>query len=138
MQQNKYGVYGDGGYQVTYDYVVKSMHVQFPSYKTRRMLTQIACELHSGTVTTPSGGRPVENTIPAPTCQSGRSYIAKSGDTCNSIAKINLVSSGSLFAMNPMLLDCTAIQAGAKLCLPPSCEKVRMPHSCAETLLMCY
>ena len=137
MQQNRYGVYGDGGYQATYDYVVKSMSVQFPSYYTRRMLTQIACGLPSGTVTTPSSGNPVESTTPAPTCQPDRSYTAKSGDTCDSIAKSNLVSSGSLFAMNPMLMDCAAVIAGSKLCLPPSCEKVDLPHLYWETLLIC-
>jgi|TARA_R110002003_G_scaffold562_8_gene20471 hypothetical protein len=29
MQQNKYGVYANGGYQETYDYVVKSKQAQF-------------------------------------------------------------------------------------------------------------
>ena len=83
-----------------------------------------ACGLPGGTITLPSNGIPVENSSPISTCQPGRSYTAKSGDTCDAIAKGNLVSSGSLYSMNPMLLDCNAIAEGTKLCLPPSCQKV--------------
>jgi LysM repeat protein len=61
-------------------------------------------------------------TEPAASC-GGTKYVTKAGDTCDSIAQGNLVSSGSLYETNPELLDCTNPTSGTKLCLPPSCEK---------------
>ncbi|KAF2855741.1 carbohydrate-binding module family 50 protein, partial [Plenodomus tracheiphilus IPT5] len=116
MQANIYGVYARWGYQETYDYVVKT------------------CALPAGTPTQGIDGF----TIPAPSapsCEAGRSYTAVNGDTCDSIAKSKLVSSTSFYALNPMLLDCSKIPAGTKLCLPLSCEKlyqVKQGDSCPE------
>ncbi|RYO12262.1 hypothetical protein AA0111_g12604 [Alternaria arborescens] len=70
----------------------------------------------------------------APSCAS-QSYETVNGDTCDSIAKSKLVSSTSLYALNPMLFDCSNIPAGTKVCLPPSCEKlyeVQKSDSCPD------
>ena len=61
-------------------------------------------------------------TSPVAAC-AGKKYVTKSGDTCDSIAQGNLVSSGSLYKTNPKLIDCAKPSSGTELCLPPSCEK---------------
>jgi LysM repeat protein len=53
----------------------------------------------------------------------GNEYVTKLGDTCDSIALSNRVSSGSLYETNPELVNCAKPTSGTKLCLPLSCEK---------------
>lgn len=60
------------------------------------------------------------------TCVSGNKYTVKSGDTCNSIAQANAVSSSTLYYINPELLNCSAPDAGQQLCLPDRCETTYM------------
>ncbi|CCC12069.1 hypothetical protein SMACR_02290 [Sordaria macrospora] len=56
------------------------------------------------------------------TCVSGNKYTVKNGDTCNSIAQTNAVSSSTLYYINPELLNCSAPDVGLQLCLPDKCE----------------
>ncbi|KAJ4415750.1 hypothetical protein N0V85_002573 [Neurospora sp. IMI 360204] len=56
------------------------------------------------------------------TCVSGNKYTVKNGDTCNSIALTNAVSSSTLYYINPELLNCSAPEVGLQLCLPDRCE----------------
>ncbi|KAL1891091.1 hypothetical protein Sste5346_007917 [Sporothrix stenoceras] len=61
--------------------------------------------------------------ITAPVCASGNHYTVKSGDTCDTIAVANSVSSATLFAINPSLQDCRkALAVGTVLCLPHTCD----------------
>ncbi|KAK7941548.1 LysM domain-containingprotein [Apiospora aurea] len=57
-------------------------------------------------------------------CVSGKAYVAKEGDTCDSIASTNMVSAATLFYTNPNILNCSAVQVGARLCLPLACERI--------------
>ena len=59
----------------------------------------------------------------APSCQI-KSYIVKAGDTCDSIAQANSISSGTLYDTNPKLTNCSTPIVGTKLCLPSQCEKL--------------
>lgn len=57
-------------------------------------------------------------------CPAEHTYTTKAGDTCNSIARANHVSSGSLYEINPTLYDCENPGVGLELCLPDACEKL--------------
>ncbi|CAK7199674.1 hypothetical protein SEUCBS139899_002357 [Sporothrix eucalyptigena] len=52
-----------------------------------------------------------------------------SGDTCDSIAIANSVSSATLFAINPNLQDCRKpLAVGTVLCLPHTCDALWTVH----------
>ncbi|KAJ3952539.1 hypothetical protein N0V92_011011 [Colletotrichum tropicale] len=56
-------------------------------------------------------------------CQTDNWYTTVQGDTCDSIAQANSISSSSLYIENPDLIyDCYSIDIGSKLCLPPACS----------------
>ena len=63
-------------------------------------------------------------TEPAGSFCSGRKYVTRAGDTCDSIAQGNLVSAGTLFYNNPMLVGCSKLKAGTSICLPPQCKSL--------------
>jgi hypothetical protein len=57
-------------------------------------------------------------------CLSESMYTTAKDDTCTSIAKANNVSSAALYMGNQdLILDCSSLSAGLKLCLPLTCEK---------------
>lgn len=72
----------------------------------------------NGTPSAVTGSTQVD--IPVPVCVSGKHYTVAAGDTCDSIAIANSVSSATLFAINPALRDCSSssLPVGALLCLP--------------------
>jgi hypothetical protein len=84
--------------------------------------TNKACGLAG--VTTIKDNSPITLNVTKPTesC-SGKKYVTKSGDTCDSIAQSNLVSSGSLYETNPEFFDCANPASGIEPCLPTSYEK---------------
>ncbi|KAJ5142746.1 uncharacterized protein N7515_001533 [Penicillium bovifimosum] len=56
-------------------------------------------------------------------CLSDSFYTTVEDDTCTSIAKANKVSSAALYMGNQdLILDCSSLSAGLKLCLPLSCN----------------
>ncbi|KAL9566960.1 hypothetical protein ACKAV7_008729 [Fusarium commune] len=57
-------------------------------------------------------------------CVSGKTYIAKAGDSCNSIALSQGVSAATMYYINSNIFDCTKIAAGTNLCLPLTCTKI--------------
>lgn len=65
-------------------------------------------------------------------CASDRTYTVVSGDNCLSISKNSHVSTGFLILMNGLRVDCTDLQLGQILCLPPVCEDyvIRSGDSC--------
>ncbi|KJR87858.1 LysM domain protein [Sporothrix schenckii 1099-18] len=75
----------------------------------------------NGTASAVTGTTPVD--VTAPVCVSGKHYTVASGDTCDSIAVANAASSATLFAINPVLRDCSKeLTVGAVLCLPQTCD----------------
>ncbi|KAL3473173.1 pectate lyase superfamily protein-domain-containing protein [Aspergillus californicus] len=62
-------------------------------------------------------------------CISDTHYTTQAGDTCDSIATAQSVSAGTLYAINPPLLDCTSIPPGLSLCLPQRCTTARVQSS---------
>lgn len=59
---------------------------------------------------------------PSTFCQTDKWYTTMSGDTCDTIALANNISSGDLYFQNPKsLFSCYSIEAGSSLCLPPPC-----------------
>ena len=81
-----------------------------------------ACNLQ-GIITAPFKGIDIPENDKSD-CPSSQIYTTKSGDTCDSIAEDNRVSSATLYDSNPMLLSCEAPEPGLKLCLPSKCEKL--------------
>ncbi|KAK1994860.1 hypothetical protein LX36DRAFT_692917 [Colletotrichum falcatum] len=78
---------------------------------------------------------PVQNNGTQPgTCFSGKTIVAKEGDSCDSIAIANSISSASLYYINANLPDCKSIEAGSELCLPETCttHPVKEGESCVE------
>jgi hypothetical protein len=58
-------------------------------------------------------------------CQSNYWYTTSDGDTCDSIAEANSVSSAALYLENPdAIYNCSSIVAGTDLCLPAPCELI--------------
>ncbi|KAI1014460.1 hypothetical protein LB504_012235 [Fusarium proliferatum] len=57
-------------------------------------------------------------------CVSGKTYKAKAGDSCDSIALSQGVSAATMYYINSNIFDCTKIAAGTKLCLPLTCTKI--------------
>ncbi|KAF2018021.1 carbohydrate-binding module family 50 protein [Aaosphaeria arxii CBS 175.79] len=105
MQLNPFGVYDSTIWKERYDYVVKT------------------CAL-TGIVTTPTPSTIRFNSTEPDGCAKEDKYISRVGDTCDSIAQSNRVSSGTLYEINPSLIDCSSVGANLALCLPPRCEKL--------------
>ncbi|KAI0388217.1 hypothetical protein F5Y17DRAFT_463931, partial [Xylariaceae sp. FL0594] len=71
-------------------------------------------------VTTPGGYAPPGSGATTG-CLSGTSYTVAGGDTWEAIARQHNVSTGTLIAINSIYADCSNLQAGASICLPPAC-----------------
>jgi hypothetical protein len=65
----------------------------------------------------------VMNSTVSTACASGKTYTAKAGDKCDSIALANKVSSATLYYINPSLQSCDSIPVGSSICLPQSCKE---------------
>ncbi|KAF8703143.1 Lysin motif, partial [Rhizoctonia solani] len=70
------------------------------------------------------------------TCQSGKTYTIKSGDTCQAIAESQNVGTNDLVSINSILPGCTSIQVGQVLCLPSACQtyKVKSGDTCQSII----
>jgi hypothetical protein len=126
MQSSPYSAYDDL-YAARLEYVNKSTFPPCAYFKMRYTKERLAnLEVECG-VEGPTA--PIDNpininvTIPN-TCEGSKEYLAKTGDTCDSIALARSLSSATLYYNNPDLHDCSSIEAGTKLCLPASCETV--------------
>ncbi|CAE6410167.1 unnamed protein product [Rhizoctonia solani] len=93
-------------------------------------------------ITTPindPGQAYINLTTPDPgplTCQSGKTYTIKSGDTCQAIAESQNVGTNDLVSINSILPGCTSIQVGQVLCLPSACQtyKVKSGDTCQSII----
>ncbi|QRW23672.1 LysM domain protein [Rhizoctonia solani] len=93
-------------------------------------------------ITTPindPGHAYINLTTPDPgplTCQSGKTYTIKSGDTCQAIAESQNVGTNDLVSINSILPGCTSIQVGQVLCLPSACQtyKVKSGDTCQSII----
>jgi LysM domain len=57
-------------------------------------------------------------------CVSGKTYITREGDTCDSISIAHQVPTVPLYELNKAQIGlCQHVKAGEELCLPVSCEK---------------
>ncbi|SPJ85290.1 uncharacterized protein FTOL_11071 [Fusarium torulosum] len=84
-----------------------------------------ACDLKVDDFNPPDGAFNVTNPdASSDTCVSGKTYTAKAGDSCDSIALSQGVSAATMYYINSNIFDCTKIAAGTKLCLPLSCTKI--------------
>ncbi|KAF2470484.1 uncharacterized protein BDR25DRAFT_355585 [Lindgomyces ingoldianus] len=79
MQLNPHGVYDASSWKERYDFVIKSAYFTLSSIY-------------------------FNSTAPS-TCATGNTYTTKSGDTCNTIAQANQVSSGSPYKINTALYN---------------------------------
>ncbi|KAH8892942.1 hypothetical protein GQ53DRAFT_589993, partial [Thozetella sp. PMI_491] len=59
-------------------------------------------------------------------CASGKIYTVQQSDTCQSVATVASVSQGTLWAINNLEPNCSAMAAGQSLCLPQSCQTYTM------------
>lgn len=99
MQKNSYSSY-DASFQTDLTYI-----------NTR-------CKTSFNTTMPPSLS-PVDSKAP---CDKDRVYVTVSGDTCDSIAEKNSVSSAAIYIGNPFTTpDCKSFEPGTHLCLPPPC-----------------
>ncbi|KAL4769204.1 pectate lyase superfamily protein-domain-containing protein [Aspergillus nidulans var. acristatus] len=63
-----------------------------------------------------------EDTVP---CFTKVTYMTKSGDTCNTIARSFSVASGALQSANSnKIYNCTGLQPDKELCIPMTCDKL--------------
>ncbi|KAM5345658.1 hypothetical protein ACJ41O_011519 [Fusarium nematophilum] len=56
-------------------------------------------------------------------CLSGNFHTTSSGETCDSIALANNLSSAATYFGNPSIANCSDIPEGTRLCLPPPCTQ---------------
>ncbi|RDW72346.1 LysM peptidoglycan-binding domain-containing protein [Aspergillus mulundensis] len=104
MQSSPYSAY-DNVYQSQLDYTLAS------------------CDLSMSSTEPTEGGVQVPASNSS-TCSTEKEYTVQDGDTCDSIALANSVSSGTLYAENSALFNCSEPKVGLKLCLPAACENV--------------
>ncbi|KAH7317115.1 LysM domain-containing protein [Stachybotrys elegans] len=58
-----------------------------------------------------------------PACSTGRAYTVKGGDSCNSIAESQGVSTPALTTLNGIDSECNTMPpVGSEICLPPPCK----------------
>ncbi|KAK4238207.1 pectate lyase superfamily protein-domain-containing protein [Achaetomium macrosporum] len=105
MQQSSYSIYNT-----------------VPWYQRAREAIQARCSL-----SLPADVPPplIEVPTPKPFCVSDKYYTIKAGDSCNSIALANNVSSADVVyaakAAGELGARCSALPAGLKICLPLTC-----------------
>ena len=73
------------------------------------------------------------STIALPECE-GTIYVVRDGDTCNSIAKAQSMSTDRLVEVNSMDYMCTGLHTGQRLCVQDTCEliTVRKNQTCKD------
>ncbi|KAL5603673.1 hypothetical protein FOVSG1_006423 [Fusarium oxysporum f. sp. vasinfectum] len=118
MQADAYtGVY-DENVQSSYEYVAK------------------ACDLNVDNFNATGSAFNVTNPdVEENTCVSGKTYIAKDGDSCDAIALAQGVSAATMYYINSNIFDCKKIAAGTNLCLPLTCTnlyKVKKDDTCLD------
>ncbi|KAH8761309.1 hypothetical protein BGZ57DRAFT_993033 [Hyaloscypha finlandica] len=90
------------------------------------LATQKICGLNSPLGVDPASnltyGEPPNTVSVNAGCASGNTYTVKAGDTCESIAVANSVAQGTLWAINNLSPDCSAMTVGQSLCLPKQCD----------------
>ncbi|KAK2611937.1 hypothetical protein QQS21_002043 [Conoideocrella luteorostrata] len=77
-----------------------------------------------------TGGPP-----PAPSCASGKKYVRKENDSCNTIAGAQNVSTEALISVNGLDVNCNSMPpVGASLCMPATCNiyQVQPDDSCSS------
>lgn len=79
-----------------------------------------ACTLEKATTVLPPLTPP--KATPTLACASRKYYTTVTGDTCDSIALTNSLSSAALFMSNSAIRNCSNIETGNSLCLPLSCQ----------------
>ena len=101
-----------------------SIYNTFTWYQLALEAADVRCSL--GSILT----APQPPLIPAisapPLCVSGKTYTTRSGDTCDTIALAQNVSSAALFSGNPVLTNCTTLNPGVSLCLPLTCQTYQL------------
>jgi LysM repeat protein len=105
--------------------VITSKNGHFGVFENREsgLLTVILAGCSASHVpTTPMPGGVVINSTAPTLCASGKTSSAKAGDTCDSIAQANKISSATLYYINSGLQSCDNISAGSTVCLPQTCE----------------
>ncbi|KAI9146998.1 LysM domain-containing protein [Paramyrothecium foliicola] len=85
----------------------------------------------------PPGPSTTENPpSPSPTafCQSGKKYKVKVGDTCDSIALANSVSSFRLIQVNNLDVACEMLQVGDEVCIRDTCKlaTIKVNQTCSD------
>jgi len=66
--------------------------------------------------------------VPTTTPSCSSPYLVQSGDTCDSIALAQNVSTFSIVTAGSLSPDCSNLQAGSSLCLPSSCNLYRVQY----------
>ncbi|KAL7621054.1 hypothetical protein AAE478_008366 [Parahypoxylon ruwenzoriense] len=87
--------------------------------------TTSSCQAGKYTYSTPTPyGLNATTTAPSrPACTGGATYSIQDGDSCNSIAEANSVSTESLISLNGLDLACDAMPAaGTPICIPATCK----------------
>ncbi|KAF8594967.1 hypothetical protein BDV93DRAFT_564879 [Ceratobasidium sp. AG-I] len=102
--------------QSVFDYDPTFVSTTWPTIQSKCKITTAITDPGQAylNITTPNAG-PV-------TCQSGKTYTVKSGDTCQAIAVSQNIGTNDLIAINSILPGCTSIWVGQVLCLPLSCQ----------------
>lgn len=99
----------------------------YPWFQTALEYAKSACALSVPTNPQPPLV-PVQKVTPI--CVSGIMYTTQIGDTCDSIAIANSVSSASIFSANTGLQkNCTALIPGQDLCIPLKCQTYQLQPS---------
>ncbi|KAF9871213.1 hypothetical protein CkaCkLH20_11382 [Colletotrichum karsti] len=114
MQSSQYSTY-DGYYKELLEYIYSKCNAKGP--------TDIPPPL--------TKSQPEE----APYCVTGKRYITKKGDTCESIANATSVSSAAIYMGNQQLIpNCLDIDAGVSVCVPLTCQTyyVRPSDTCVS------
>ena len=93
--------------------------------RSNRLIDDTCSNLHAGDVlkipgpaATPASTPGVGTTAAATSSASGKSYTVVSGDTCESIAKANGVTSAALIAANGIDSNCQGLKIGQTLKIP--------------------
>ncbi|KAH7183621.1 uncharacterized protein B0J16DRAFT_402152 [Fusarium flagelliforme] len=118
MQADAYTGAYDEYSQASYEYVAKACDINVDNFNA----TDSAFN-----VTNPG--------VEEDTCVTGKTYSAKDGDSCDSIAVAEGVSAATLYYINSNIFDCKRIAAGTNLCLPLTCTqlyKVKKGDTCVD------
>lgn len=106
MQADAYTAVYDSNWESTYEYVAGACNISVADFNA----TESAFN-----VTVPSSKA---NYV------SGKMYTTQQGDTCDSIALADSISTATMFYINPNILNCSDIVAGTSLCLPQPCNSL--------------